>query len=134
LLPSLFGAADDVFLVLTANGPALLPAMPKILSDSIVSVSDEISQVLEAVLSPEYDRTRIGYNHQEDRLVSRLLSLLSPGLRRQDPLSRRQDPLSRRQKDNPLIEVVEEGEGADLHAAPPHPGLTDHSYISDKPL
>jgi len=41
LLPSLFGAADDVFLVLTANGPALLPAMPKILSECHVAAADQ---------------------------------------------------------------------------------------------
>ena len=37
---------------------------------------------------------------QEDRLVARLLSLLSPGLRRQDR--------TRKHQEKPLIEVVED--------------------------
>ncbi|XP_023327715.1 signal peptide, CUB and EGF-like domain-containing protein 2 [Eurytemora carolleeae] len=69
---------------------------------SILSVSSEVSQVLEAVLSPDWERTRtvLGYSQKEDRLVARLLSLLSPGLRRQDR--------TRKHQEKPLIEVVED--------------------------
>ena len=56
---------------LPLNGPAIsggnLFAASLIEADTFCLASFEIEmfcQVLEAVLSPEYDRTRIGYNHQ----------------------------------------------------------------------
>lgn len=41
LLPSLFGGSEEVFLVLTANGPALEPALPAILSSTHVAARDQ---------------------------------------------------------------------------------------------
>lgn len=75
---------------------------------SILSVSGEMAKVVEAVVStPDQDRARqIPYNHKEDRLVSRLLSLLSPTLRRQEK--------TRSHKEKPLIEVVKENQDANL--------------------
>merc|ERR1719263_2095096 len=46
LLPSLFGGRDECFLVLTANGPALEPSLPHILTESHVDASQHARFIL----------------------------------------------------------------------------------------